>query len=421
MGHHVICLDIDKDKIEGLKKGIVPIYEPGLEKLVKKNKENKRLTFTTDYKWAVSEADVIFICVPSPCHEDGSCNTSYIENASKEIAKNMTSSKLIVNKSTAPIGICEKIEKIVRENLRNPNITFDVVSNPEFLKEGTAIKDCLYPDRVILGVANPNINNRLDSIYQNFELEKNQIIYMDRRSAEMTKYAANCMLATRISFINEMARLCELFGADITEVKKGIGADPRIGPYFLNAGVGYGGSCFPKDVKALLAYAKQHGYQPEILKATEKINNEQKVIFSEKLLKLYNYDLKDKIIAIWGLSFKPETDDLRNAPSLSLIKNLLDLGASVKVYDPISLNHAKEHLDGTRVTFCNNVYQTSEDADAICLMTEWKEFLEIDYQKVLSAIRGIAIFDGRNVLNKDELSSLGFDYNGIGVSKEKSF
>jgi len=417
MGHHVTCLDIDEGKIENLKKGIIPIYEPGLTEMVKRNTLSGRMTFTTSYKEGVANSDICFICVPTPSSEDGSCNLSFVKDAAKKIASTMDSYKVIINKSTSPIGTAETIESIIKENLTR-DIEFDVVSNPEFLKEGSAISDCMKPDRVVIGTKSEKAKQIMQKLYKGFTLNHDRVLFMDIRSAEMTKYAANAMLATRISFMNEIAHICSLTGANVNEVRRGIGSDKRIGYSFLYAGVGYGGSCFPKDIRALSSLAKDQGYQTELLDAVESINNRQKVHLANKILSYFENKggIEGKTIALWGLSFKPDTDDMRDAPSLELIKALQKKGARLRLYDPIAMDIAKSRLkDLQNISFCKDENEAATKADAVCLVTEWKQFRLLDLDPVYNNMEGKAFFDGRNQYDKKDMEEKGFDYFGIGI------
>ena len=420
MGHSVTCLDIDQEKIAQLQKGIVPIFEPGLEELVKRNLKQKRLRFTLDYAKAVGEADGCFIAVPTPSKPDGACDTSYVETAVRQIATHMNGYKILVNKSTVPVGTAFRMAAIVREELakRGTDIPFDVVSNPEFLKEGAAIQDCLKPDRILIGADNPKAAEVMKEIYAPFTLNQHPILVMDILSAEMTKYAANAMLATRISFMNEIAAICKQVGANVNEVRKGIGADARIGYSFLYPGVGYGGSCFPKDVRALIATAKEVGCNPLILPAVESVNNRQKKVLSEKLALYFSKrgGVRNKTIAVWGLSFKPDTDDMREAPSLPFIQSLLKEGAHLRVFDPVAMPKAHQILgDSPQIIWCNDECEAAEGADAIALLTEWKQFRLVDFKPVRARMRGSAFFDGRNQYKPLEMKNKGFDYMAIGV------
>ncbi len=422
MGHHVTCLDIDKEKIENLKNGIIPIYEPGLEEIVKRNTEAKRLFFTTDYKSSVEKSLLCFIAVPTPSKEDGSCDTSYIETAAREIARHLQSYHVIAIKSTVPVGTCAFVQHLIEDVLKQSgsNATFDVVSNPEFLKEGCAVSDCLKPDRIIIGANNDKALGLMKDLYGSFTINHDRIICMDIASAEMTKYAANAMLATRISFMNEMAGLCEKLGANINNVRLGIGSDHRIGFHFLYAGAGFGGSCFPKDIRALQAMAKSVGYEALILEAVEHINKRQKKVLAKKIS---SYFLKDggvegKTVGIWGLSFKPDTDDMREAPSLELIKELLEAKAHVRLFDPISMDNAKKILDHPNISWCSDEYETAHGAHALVLVTEWRQFRFVDFGNILSKMERPVFFDGRNQYKHHEMKAKGFEYFGIGIPSQ---
>jgi len=409
MGHQVICLDIDAGKIAALQKGIVPIYEPGLEELVKRNIAAGRLTFTTDYKEGVQKSKVCFIAVPTPSQEDGSCDLTYVLAAARSIAEVMTEYRVIVTKSTVPVGTAQKIRQEM-----SSSIPFDVVSNPEFLKEGAAVSDCMKPDRIILGVESAETAQIMKEIYAAFTINHDRILVMDTASAEMTKYVANAMLATRISFMNEMAGLCEKLGAHIQHVRVGIGSDHRIGYDFLYAGAGYGGSCFPKDIRALQALARQVGFETPLLEAIDTINERQKKVLAHKM-KAYFGSVSQKTIAIWGLSFKPDTDDLREAPALKLIEELLDQGARLRLFDPVAMSKAQKLLTHPDITWCRDEYHAAEGSDGIALVTEWKQFRFVDLDTVSKTMQGKAFFDGRNQYKKDEMKAKGFHYFGIGI------
>jgi UDPglucose 6-dehydrogenase len=417
MGHHVICLDIDALKIGNLKQEILPFFEPGLKELALRNVNAGRLSFTTDYGQAVEQSDVCFLAVPTPSHEDGSCDLSYIDEAASQIALHMNSYKIIVIKSTVPVGTSARVKERIG-SLIDAEIDFDIVSNPEFLKEGCAINDCMKPDRIILGVENARSAKIMREIYSAFTINHDRIFLMDLISAEMTKYAANAMLALRISFMNELAQLCEKTGADIKQVRVGIGSDQRIGYQFLYAGVGYGGSCFPKDVRALCAIARQNDLTLSILEAVDSVNEKQKKMLAKKIRSYFSRrgGIEDKTIAIWGLSFKPDTDDIREAPSLTLIRELLDQGAFIRAYDPVAMANARKILGHhPRLTFCKDEYDAAHHADAITLITEWKQFRFVDFPKIVPHLKQKVLFDGRNQYQVAEMHALGLEYFGIGI------
>ncbi len=418
MGHHVTCLDINKEKIAKLLKGEIPIYEPGLEELVKRNVQQGRLHFTTDYAIGVKSALVCFIAVPTPSREDGSCDTSYVEAAARQIAAHLDGYRVIVNKSTVPVGTAYRVAEVIREELAGREIPFDVVSNPEFLKEGSAVQDCLKPDRIIIGADNARAADILKELYSAFTLSHDRILTMDILSAEMTKYAANAMLALRISFMNEIASICKLVGANVNEVRKGIGSDQRIGYSFLYAGAGYGGSCFPKDVQALREMAKKAGADPLLLEATEEVNRRQKKVLAANMIQYFSKrgGLKGKTVAVWGLAFKPDTDDVREAPALSFIEDLIAQGASVRVFDPVAIPNAQKILGHMpNILWCKDEFEAASGADAIALLTEWKQFRFIDFQPIQEQMKGIAFFDGRNQYKPLEMKKRGFDYISIGI------
>lgn len=416
VGMEVHCIDIDEQKINNLKQGIIPIYEPGLETIVKRNNANNRLHFSTNLKKHIANTDAVFIAVGTPPDNEGKADLKYVKQVAREIGQFMNDYLVVVTKSTVPVGTSHLIKKIIQEELdkRNSNLTFDVASNPEFLKEGAAIKDFMSPDRVIIGVENERAKKVLERIYKPFQLNGYRIIYMDITSSELTKYAANAMLATRISFMNDIANLCEIVGADVNNVRQGIGSDPRIGSKFLYPGVGYGGSCFPKDVKALIQTGKENGHQFRILQAVEDVNNDQKHLLVKKISAFYNNDLTGKIVGIWGLSFKPNTDDMREAPSLIIIEKLLEMGATVNVYDPVAMHEAKQIL-GNKVTWCSNAYETANNTDALMLITEWNEFRSPNWETLKASMQNPVIFDGRNIYDREILEQKGFAYFGVGL------
>ncbi len=419
-GNDVICMDIDARKIASLNSGIVPIYEPGLEELIKRNTSYGRLSFTTDMAKTVKMSDLIFIAVGTPPEEDGSADLKHIIAAAKEIGKYMNGYKVIINKSTVPVGTADKITAAIKSHTSHK---FDVVSNPEFLKEGAAIEDFMKPDRVVIGVDNPKAATLMENLYTPFVRKGDRILIMDIRSAEMTKYASNAMLATKISFINEMSIICASLGADIDNVRKGMGYDRRIGFEFLFPGVGYGGSCFPKDVKALVQTAKEHGVDAKVLKSVEAVNDHQKNLLSTLIIHHFNKGagknrrptkpLAGKTIAVWGLSFKPKTDDMREAPSVVIIENLLRAGAAVNAHDPIAMNEARK-IFKDKIKYSQVDYDAVKDADALAVVTEWSEFRTPDFKKIKRLMNKPIIFDGRNIYNQVELRKLGFTYYGIG-------
>ncbi len=417
MGVHVTCVDVDEHKIEALNQGIVPIYEPGLETLVKKNKKSGRLKFTTRLEDIINDVDIVFSAVGTPPDEDGSADLKYVLEVARTIGKHMNHYLLVVTKSTVPVGTAQKVKAVIQEELdkRKVDIEFDVASNPEFLKEGNAVKDFMSPDRVVVGVESERARKLMARLYKPFMIVSDRLIFTDIASAEMIKYAANSMLATRISFMNDIANLCELVGADVNMVRKGIGSDTRIGKKFLYAGCGYGGSCFPKDVKALIKTAADMGYPMRVLQAVEEVNKDQKLVLYRKIVNYYGGEeqLKDKTVAIWGLAFKPETDDMREAPSLVLIDLLLKAGAHVKVYDPVAMDECRRRV-GDKVAYAHDMYDAVDGADALMLVTEWKELRMPNMETLKGKMRGRLVLDGRNILDADELHQAGFDYHCIG-------
>lgn len=415
MGVNVICVDVDKNKIDGLKKGIISIYEPGLEELVAKNTNAGRLTFTTDLKSYLDDVDIIFSAVGTPPQKDGSADLSQVMEVAKTIGQNMTKYVLVVTKSTVPVGTAQKVKQAIQHELdkRELAIPFDIASNPEFLKEGAAIKDFMSPDRVVVGVETERAKELMDRLYKPFLINNYRIIFTDIPSAEMIKYAANAMLATRISFMNDIANLCELVGADVNMVRRGIGSDTRIGTKFLYPGCGYGGSCFPKDIKALVKTAENNGYKMRVLQAVDSVNEDQKRILFEKLKKRLNGELSGKTVALWGLAFKPETDDMRDAPSLVTIQLLLEAGCTVKAYDPVAMEECKRWT-GDSVTYAKDMYDAALDADALLLLTEWKEFRLPSWNVLKRTMKQLLIIDGRNIYDKKELREAGFEYYCVG-------
>lgn len=416
VGVDVTCVDINKEKIENLQKGIIPIYEPGLDELVTRNVEAGRLHFTTNLANVLDDVEVVFSAVGTPPDEDGSADLQYVLEVARTFGQNIKKYSLLVTKSTVPVGTSKKIKAVIREELdkRGVDIPFEMASNPEFLKEGAAIKDFMSPDRVVIGIESDRARKVMERLYRPFLLNNFRVIFMDIASAEMTKYAANSMLATRISFMNDIANLCELVGADVNMVRKGIGTDARIGNKFLYAGCGYGGSCFPKDVKALIHTGKENGYHMRVIEAVEAVNESQKEIVFRKLSDAFGGDLKGKRIAMWGLSFKPETDDMREAPSLVVIEKLLAAGAEVIAYDPVAMDEARRRL-GRRISYARDMYEAVIDADAIAMMTEWKEFRLPSWSIIHRAMRQHFIVDGRNIYDAADLAEEGFVYHCIGL------
>ena len=422
MGIDVTCIDIDKEKISKLSEGIIPIYEPGLENLVKKNHQAGRLHFSTDLTSVLDDVEVVFSAVGTPPDEDGSADLKYVLDVARTIGQNLNHYALVVTKSTVPVGTAQKVRQTIADELqkRGVDIEFDVASNPEFLKEGAAIKDFMSPDRVVVGVDSEMAKTLMTKLYRPFLVSSDRLLFTDIPSAEMIKYAANAMLATRISFMNDIANLCDLVGANVNMVRKGIGSDNRIGTKFLYPGCGYGGSCFPKDVKAIIKTAEQNGYEMRVLKAVEAVNEDQKSLLFNKLIRHFDGDLKGKIVAIWGLAFKPETDDMREAPSLVLIDLLKNAGAEVRVYDPIAMDECRRRI-GDKVAYCNNIYETTIDADAVMLVTEWKEFRVPSWNVIHRTMRAVysptgnpVVLDGRNIYDRKELQAEGFTYYALG-------
>jgi UDPglucose 6-dehydrogenase len=414
-GVNVSCVDVAADKIRKLKDGEIPIYEPGLEDIIKRNVDKKRLSFTTEIKEGINGSEVIFIAVGTPPGEDGSADLKHVLSVAKEIGQVITKHIVVATKSTVPVGTSEKIRKTIQSELdkRGVTVQFDMASNPEFLKEGAAIEDFLKPERIVIGIDNEKTGEIMKRLYMPFVLNNHPILFMDIASAEITKYAANAMLATRISFINEIANLCDILGADINNVRKGIGSDSRIGSKFIYPGAGYGGSCFPKDVKAIIKTAHDNGYELNVVKAVEQANEYQKNIIFNKMTKFFEGNLKNKSIGIWGLSFKPKTDDIREASSLILIEKLLHAGAKIKAYDPQAMDEAKKQI-GNKIEYASDPYEAIIDVDALALMTEWAEFHLPDYRKMACLMKEKVIFDGRNIYDPAEIKMLGFKYFGIG-------
>lgn len=415
---NVICVDIDQKKIDNLNKGIIPIYEPGLEEIVLRNSTKNKLKFSTSLQESIKDVDVVFIAVGTPPDEDGSADLKYVLSVASDIGKYIQKQIVIVNKSTVPVGTAEKVKQAIQKELtlRGQTIEFYVASNPEFLKEGSAIDDFMKPDRIVIGTDNIDAENIMRKLYKPFLLNGHPIIFMDIPSAEMTKYAANAMLATKISFMNDVANLCEIMGADVNMVRRGIGSDSRIGSKFIYPGVGYGGSCFPKDVKALIKTAKDNHYNMRILNAVEEVNDFQKTVLFNKVNTHFNNQLKGKTFAIWGLAFKPKTDDMREAPSLVIIENLLKAGANVVAYDPVAAHEAKRIL-GDTISYSNEMYDTLTKADALLIITEWPEFRSPDFDEISKRLNNKVIFDGRNIFDFNEMKNMGYNYYCIGVTK----
>ena len=418
MGNTVYCVDTDEKKIENLKKGIIPIYEPGLESMVADNIKNNRLRFTVNIIEALEKTSIIFIAVGTPMGEDGSADLKYVLQVAQSIGQHMIHDLIVVNKSTVPVGTADFVRSTIQAKLdeRKSNLKFSVVSNPEFLKEGAAIEDCMKPDRVIVGTDDEAALEKMKELYAPFTVNHERFIAMNIKSAEMTKYTANAMLATKISFMNEIANICEKLGADVNAVRVGIGSDSRIGYSFIYPGCGYGGSCFPKDVQALIKTAQDNGYEPKLINAVEEVNNKQKTILVDKIVKRFGEDLSNKTFAIWGLAFKPGTDDMRDAPSITIIKELVKRNAKVIAHDPKAIEQAKTCYlkDVKNLEYVENKYDAINNADAIVLVTEWKEFRSPDFEKLKSKLKENIIFDGRNQYNSKKLKSLGFEYYQIG-------
>ncbi len=414
-GVTVSCVDVDAAKIEMLNQGGIPIYEPGLAELVEKNRQRGRLFFTTSLKDALQGADAVFIAVGTPPDEDGSADLRYVLGVAHEIGTLMEDYIVVVTKSTVPVGTNSKVKQAIGEELRRRGVevAFDVASNPEFLKEGDAVNDFMHPDRVVIGVESERAGRVMERLYHAFALNNTSLIFMDIPSAEMTKYAANSMLATRISFMNDIANLCELVGANVDAVKQGIGSDSRIGNKFLNAGCGYGGSCFPKDVKALIRTGENHGYPMGVLQAVEQVNERQKSVLFHKILRHYGGDLQGKHFGVWGLAFKPATDDMREAPSLVLISRLLEAGATVKAYDPVAMEECRRRI-GDRIDYAGDMYEALEGADAMVVVTEWQEFKVPKFTYIERALKEKVVFDGRNIYDPAQMAEFGYTYYGIG-------
>lgn len=415
-GNNVICVDINEKKVQSLKNGVVPIFEPGLELLFERNTKEGRLHFTTNLKEAVDQSQIIFLALPTPPGEDGSADLSYIMGVARNLGDIISEYKVVVDKSTVPVGTAEKVAAIMLEKL--PKKMFDVVSNPEFLREGVAVEDFMKPDRVVIGTESEKARKLMRQLYEPFVRQGNPIYFMDERSAEMTKYAANSYLAARISFMNEIANLCEKVGANVDQVRIGMGSDNRIGKRFLFPGIGYGGSCFPKDVQALAKTASEYNYDFKILKSVMKVNSIQKGVLTKKIKRFFKNEISGKTFAIWGLAFKPNTDDIREAPALNIIDDLLQLGAKVRCFDPEAMENVRA-IYGSRIAFCENMYDTLEEADALIIATEWNEFRTPDFGKIKSSLKTNVIFDGRNVYDLQQVKDNGFHYVSIGRPRVK--
>jgi UDPglucose 6-dehydrogenase len=416
MGVDVTCVDIDNEKIEGLKNGVIPIYEPGLKNIVLRNYEADRLHFTTDLPSVLNSMEIVFIAVGTPSDEQGNADLSYVFEVARTIGDHIDTPLLIVTKSTVPVGTSFRIREKVKERMRlrgAEDLDFDVASNPEFLKEGAAVEDFMSPDRVVVGVETERARNLMTRLYRPFLLNNFRVIFMDILSSEMTKYASNAMLATRISFMNDIANLCERLGADVNMVRRGMGSDSRIGKYFLYPGCGYGGSCFPKDIRAIIQAGEEAGYEMGVLKAVEEVNNRQKGILFDKFSRYFQGDIKGKTVAVWGLSFKPETDDMRDAPSLTLIRSLLKAGVNVRAYDPAAMKEARKYLQED-IYYATDIYDAANEADALIVPTEWKEFRLPNWNILKKIMRSHLVVDGRNIYNREDLASYGFDHQGIG-------
>jgi UDPglucose 6-dehydrogenase len=418
MGNHVTCIDIDVSKLEKLAAGIIPIHEPGLDELIKRNVDARRLDFSPSLVSSLNDSEVVFIAVGTPPNEDGSADLRHVLTVARQIGETMTRPMIVVDKSTVPVGTADKVSAEIQTALaqRNETIEFDVVSNPEFLKEGAAIKDFMSPDRIVIGTSSSTSIETMKRLYAPFSRNHDKLQFMGVRDAEMTKYAANAMLATKISFMNEIASMCEAFGVDVEQVRKGIGSDPRIGYSFIYPGAGYGGSCFPKDVRALVSMAAEANIEPLIFAAVERRNQSQKLVMGTKVRRFFKDNLAGVRIAIWGLAFKPETDDVREASALTLIEELIEAGAKVTAYDPQATETAKEALGAlaSSVTFADDMYSAASNADALVVMTEWKEFNQPDFGRLSSTIRSKVIFDGRNIYEPETLATFGLEYHGIG-------
>lgn len=421
-GNDVFCVDVNEEKVEKLKKGIIPIYEPGLYTIVQRNLGGGRLRFTTDIEPVLKHVDICIIAVGTPMGEDGSADLQYVLAVAESIGKYMVRHMFVVDKSTVPVGTAQKVRSVIQQELdiRHSELTFDVISNPEFLKEGTAVSDCSRPDRIVIGTDNEHAAKVIKELYLPMVRNNETFVFMDIASAEMTKYAANAMLAAKISFMNEISNICELVGADINKIRLGIGSDHRIGYHFIYAGCGYGGSCFPKDVRALISTGSEHGYKARILQAVEDVNNDQKMVIPRKVMERFGNDLSGKMFGIWGLAFKPDTDDMREAAAITIIQELTKRGARIKVYDPeASVQAQKCYLAGnTKVEYCESKYTALVDSDAMILVTEWKEFKSPDFEEMKKRLKNPILFDGRNQYDAVQMNDLGFEYYQIGAGKK---
>lgn len=418
MGNQVSCVDIDEQKLDDLRAGHVPIHEPGLENLVVTNTQAGRLTFTSDLTLAMQDAEVIFIAVGTPSNEDGSADLGYVLTVASSIGQCMQHPIVVVDKSTVPVGTADKVRSAIQTELdqRGESIEFDVVSNPEFLREGSAVKNFMYPDRIVVGANNPKSERVMEELYSAFAKKQDRIQFVGVRDAEMIKYAANAMLATKISFMNEVALMCDQYGVDVENVRRGIGSDPRIGPNFIYPGCGYGGSCFPKDVRAMINMAENAGLQDNIFQAVERRNEKQQLVLVDKVVEQFGQDLSDKTFALWGLSFKPETDDIRGAPAIPIARALCQQGAKIVAYDPQAMHLAKEALEGLAVSYVDDPYAATENADALIVVTEWRQFKQPDFRRLSKQLTAAIIFDGRNIYNPERCADYGLNYIGIGRS-----
>ncbi len=424
MGNDVWCVDVDEKKIDRLKKGMIPIYEPGLEEMVKRNYAQGHLRFTTEIEEALKYADICYIAVGTPMGEDGSADLHYVLEVAGSIGKYMQHHMYVVDKSTVPVGTAKKVREAIQAELkrRKVDLTFDVISNPEFLKEGTAVADCMRPDRIVIGVSNAKAAEVMQELYMPYIRNTENFIIMDIASAEMTKYTANAMLATKISFMNEISNICDMVGADVNKVRRGIGSDQRIGYHFIYAGCGYGGSCFPKDVQALIRTSHQYGYEPQLLESVEAVNHRQKHVIPKKVMERFGEDLTGLVFAVWGLSFKPDTDDMRESAAITIINELTEHGAKIIAYDPKAMEEAKRCYlkDNVQVSYAESKYEALKGADALLLVTEWKEFRSPDMDEIKHALKNPVIFDGRNQYDKKRMRSDGFEYYQIGVGKREN-